>query len=315
METFLKLSITFTFAFYSLIAESRDDYLFENPIDYKEKWTRLYPTEKEAIKKLLSVLKKSSTGKRIISLAQRKAAKNGKRLIDLIEGGRVSLTDTTLVRKFSPSSPEKIYLSTRSRIYLDRNLKVLDILLDLSHELTHYALRDQFNPYKKTFQLKKFVKEMIEGRGGEVEAYLIECRVYKELFPKLFDRSSSCSQVYNNELDYFSRKKSIVKFYQVGRYIDEFRNALNSFELGVRDFPQISSKPSFFISSSYGLPYPLAAIKEYSSIIKRVCRNDLKRLHLLEKKFRTKVMINKFNENKKYLSIRKLIRSRCQKKL
>ena len=315
METFFKLSITFTFLFCSLNSESRDDYLFENPVDYKEKWTRLYPTEREAIKKLLTILKKSSTGKRIISLAKKKAAKNGRRLIDIIEGGRVSLTDTTLVRKFSPSSPEKVYLSTRSKIFLDRNLKVLDILLDLSHELTHYALRNQFNPYKKTFQLKKFVKEMIEGRGGEVEAYLIECRVYKELFPKLFDSSSSCSQIYNNELDYFSRKKSILKFYQVGKYMDEFRNELDFYELGASDFPQISSKPSFFISSSYGLPYPLAAIKEYSSIIKRVCRNDLKRLQLLEKKFRTNLTVNKFNENKKYISIKKLIRSRCQKKL
>ena len=315
METFFKLSITFTFLFYSLISEGREDYLFEKPVDYKKKWTRLYPTERESIKKLLSILKKSLTGRRIIALAQRKAAKSGRRLIDLIEGGRVSLTDTTLVRKFSPSSPEKIYLSTRSKIFLDRDLKVLDILLDLSHELTHYALRNKFNPYKKTFNLKKFVKEMIEGRGGEVEAYLIECRVYKELFPKLFDRSSGCSQIYNSELGHFSRKKSILRFYRVGKYMDEFRDELNSFELGVSDFPQISSKPSFFISSSYGLPYPLAAIREYSSILKRVCRNDLKRLQLLEKKFRAKVRLNKFNENKKYLSIKKLIRSRCQKKL
>ncbi|MBG09412.1 MAG: hypothetical protein CME68_11685 [Halobacteriovoraceae bacterium] len=315
METFFKLSITFIFLFYSLIGESREDYLFEKPIDYKQKWTRLYSTERESIKKLLSILKKSLTGRRIISLAQRKAAKNGRRLLDLIEGGRVSLTDTTLVRKFSPSSPEKIFLSTRSKIFLDRSLKVVDILLDLSHELTHYALRNQFNPYKKSFHLKKFVKEMIEGRGGEVEAYLIECRVYKELFPKLFNRGSSCRQIYNNERGYFSRKKSILKFYQVGKYMDEFRDELNSFELGVSDFPQISSRPSFFISSSYGLPYPLAAIREYSSILKRVCRNDLKRLQLLEKKFRANVRINKFNENKKYLSIKKLIRSRCQKKL
>ena len=315
METFFKMSISFILLFYSLIGESREDYLFDRPVDYKKKWTRLYPTERQSIKKLLFILKKSSTGRRIIALAQRKAARNGKKLIDLIEGGKVSLTDTTLVRKFSPSNPEKIFLSTRSKIFLDRNLKILDILLDLSHELTHYALRNQFNPYKETFQLKRFVKEMIEGRGGEVEAYLIECRVYKELFPKLFNRSSSCRKIYNSKLGYFSRKKSILKFYQVGRYMDEFRDELNSFELGVSDFPQISSKPSFFISSSYGLPYPLAAIREYSSIIKRVCRNDLKRLQLFEKNFRKRVTINKFNENKKYLSIKRMIRSRCQKNL
>jgi len=315
VETFLKTAIAFTFIVLSFDGESREDYLFEKDIDYKKKWTRLYSKERESIQKLLKILKKSSTGRKIFALAQRKAFKNGNELIDLIEGGRVSLTDTTLVRKFSPASPEKIFLSTRSKIYLDRSLKVVDVLLDLSHELTHYALRDQFNPYKRTFHLKKFVKEMIEGKGGEVEAYLIECRVFKELFPRIFEKRSNCRKIYNKDLGYFSRKKSVLKFYQVGKYLEKFRDELNSFELAVSDFPQISGKPSFFISSSYGLPYPLAAIREYSSILKRVCRNDLKRLQLLEKKFSGKIRIDKLHENKKYLTIKKSIHSRCQKKL
>ena len=315
METFLKITFAFLLLIHSFIGESREDYLFEKPIDYKKRWAKLYSNEKKSIQKLLNILRKSSTGRKILTLAQKKAFKNGNNLINLIEGGKVSLTDTTLVRKFSPKRPEKVFLSTRSKIFLDRSLNVVDALLDLSHELTHFALRNQFNPYRDTFLLKRFVKEMIEGKGGEVEAYLIECRVFKELFPRLFEERSSCRKIYNKDKGYFSRKKSVSKFYQVGKYLRTFRDELNSFELGVSDFPQISGKPSFFISSSYGLPYPLAAIREYSSILKRVCRNDLRRLQLFKDRIESRWSQNKLAERKKFLLIKKSIHSRCQKKL
>ena len=188
-------------------------------------------------------------------------------------------------------------------------MNVVDALLDLSHELTHFALRINLTSTEILF--KKFVKEMIEGKG-EVEATSdVE---FLKSFSSSFEERSSCRKIYNKDKGYFSRK-SVSKFYQVGKYLRTFRDELNVFELAVSDFPQISGKPSFFISSSYGLPYPLAAIREYSSILKRVCRNDLRRLQLFKDRIENRWSQTKLAERKKFLLIKKSIHSRCQKKL
>jgi len=295
---------------------TQGDYLFEEEVNYNQKWVRLYKTEKKSIQKLLEILKKSEIGQKIISLAKKKSSLLKSRLDDLIKGGRVSLTDTTLVRKFSPLSPEKLYVSTKSKIYLDRSLNVIDALLDLSHELTHFASRDHFNPYKKSFSLKTFIVEMIEGKGGEVEAYLVECRVYKELFPKYFYKKSNCLKIYNQETGRFSRERGVIKFYQIGSHLRVFQKEIERLNVDSKDFPYLNSRPSYFISSSYGLPYPVAAVKEYLSIIKKVCQNDLKRLQFFQKNLnKHSTLRNDYEEKNKFNNIRDSILSRCQKYL
>ena len=295
---------------------ARGEYLFEDEINFNGKWVRLYKNEEQSIKKLIEVLEKSEMGSRILLAARRKALLRGSKLTDLIKGGSVSLTDTTLVRKFSPQNPEKLFISTRAKIYLDRGLKVVDAIMDLAHELTHFALRDTFNPYKKSFALKSFIVEMIEGKGGEVEAYLVECRVYKELFPKYFYRKSNCLKIYNRKTDRFSRKKGVAKFYRIGSHFRGFRREVQSFNLRSKDFPHLSSRPSYFISSSYGLPYPVAAVKEFLSIIRKVCQNDMKRLQFFQNKItRSPTFDDQYQGKNKLKNMKTFILSRCQKYL
>jgi hypothetical protein len=142
-----------------------------------------YTSSKELnLKKLLELLSRSATGEKIIKEAQYKAARTGLLLEDVVKVGESSLTDTTLVRKFSPHSPEHVIYESRSVVYISKNLAWDDALLDLAHELTHYVYREGFNPYSESFNAKDFIKSTIEGSGGEVQAFLTECRVLKELF-------------------------------------------------------------------------------------------------------------------------------------
>jgi hypothetical protein len=141
--------------------------------DYNRTWTKLAPFEKDSIKWLLMKLKTSETGRKLIGLAKTKARREGKSLLELIEGGEGSMTDTTLVRRFSPDEPNDVEYRVESQVFVNRDLMAKDALLDLAHELTHFVFREPFNPYGNTFSLNAFISNTIEGKGGEVDAFLM----------------------------------------------------------------------------------------------------------------------------------------------
>ena len=66
------------------------------------------------LRKLFELLGRSRTGEKLIKEAQYKAARTGLTLMDVVKVGESSLTDTTLVRKFSPHSPEHVIYESRS---------------------------------------------------------------------------------------------------------------------------------------------------------------------------------------------------------
>ena len=63
-----------------------------------------------------------------------------------------------------------------------------------------------------------------------------------------------------------------------------FKKEIEKFSLSEKDLPQASEGEAFFISSAWGLPYPVAAVKEYTNIMDRVCKNDQNRLSLMQHK-------------------------------
>jgi hypothetical protein len=247
---------------------------------YDQNWTEIDSSEEAALAELLSILSRSKTGRKLLTLARRKAAKSKRTLEELILAGEGSLTDTTLVRKFSPSHPDEVIYESRSKVYINRNLSVKNAVLDMAHELTHFSLREAFNPYKHAFGLKDFITSTVEGTGGEVEAYLVECRVLLELFK---DRrgDSNCDQVINEKTGKVDKSLGIERFYQLGRYHSAFHNSLRKHDLQLKDFNSAGTDKANFISSAYGLPYPLAAVHEYESIMQRVCANDERRLAIM----------------------------------
>ena len=238
-------------------------------------------SEREALSKIVQFLKRSATGRQILAQAELKARQQGELLLDILQAGQHSLINTTLVRRFSPSRPSLVSYQTRSKVAINRNLSVLDAILDVAHELTHFAWKKSFNPYREDFNLSGLIVSTIEGRGGEVDAHLNECRVLWELFALKSENSlrkrGHCQKIFDSQKQRFSRAKSIREFYKVGDYYDYLHSKLGP-TLPV--FKHVSRETPHLISSVYGMPYPVAAVYEYQSIMKRVCHNDRERLKL-----------------------------------
>lgn len=243
-------------------------------------WMEYTRSEELNFKRLFDILERTPTGARILKQASRKAARLGLTIQDVVRVGDGSLTDTTLVRKFNPRSPDVVIYETKSVVYLNRHLGWEDALLDLAHELTHYTHRNGFNPYEDSFNARDFIRSTIEGEGGEVEAFLTECQVARELFAKTHQLRSNCQKIEDGE-GKLSFTKAVELFYHIGPYYDAFSQKLSEKSLESA-FSGLSGGKINFISSAYGVPYPVAALMEYELVMNKVCENDKKRLAYMQ---------------------------------
>ncbi len=278
--------ITLIGLFYSLnlFAFSRPrEISIDDAFKLSDRWRTLAATEEEAIHALVKILERSATGRKIISKASERAALSGETFSDIVSGGEGSLTDTTLIRKFSAKNPAHVAYETKSRVTINRDLNVIDAVLDLAHELTHYIYRDPFNPYTTSFTLKDFVENTIDGKGGEVDAFLVECQVLLDIFPEQKRQRENCERVRDARSGKLSKRVGVAEFFKVGPYIDRFKRSLSEHGLKGTEFRDLSDDTPHFISSAYGMPYPLAALEEYVGIMGRACVNDWKRLSLIKK--------------------------------
>ena len=256
----------------------------DEEINYNEPWYQKNRSDEENFKRLVQELNKVPTGKKVIDKATEKAGQRGFTLYDVVAIGDGSLTDTTLIRRFAASNPDQVMYETKSKVYLNKHLRTLDALLDFAHELTHYTYREAFNPYDHHFALKDFIKGTVEGRGGEVDAYMVECKVLFELLPGNSSGRSNCFKVYDKKLGTVSKELGVQEFYKVGNHYGDFKKDIEKFSLNEKDLPRASEGNALFISSAWGLPYPVAAVKEYTNIMDRVCKNDQNRLQLMQNK-------------------------------
>lgn len=270
----LSLLVLFTLTFQSL---AWGNYLFsERSFQPNKRWREYSDNERENLRNLFRKLNRSKTGKELIKRANKKASRSGKKVLDVVKAGNGSLTDTTLIRKFSMGRPDQIIYESKSVVYINNELTQYDAVLDLAHELTHYIYREDFNPYELNFSLSEFIKNTIEGKGGEVQAFIMECRVQQELFPGYKDHKYNCRNI-RDEAGMFSFSEAARRFYQVGSYFNSFKAVLDKH--GIRDqFPTISEEKTSFVSSAYGIPYPVAAFEEYLAVLNKVCENDKRRL-------------------------------------
>ena len=258
------------------------EYLFiEGGNSNASQWTHFSKNKRLNIQNILKKLAKSETGKSLIKKASEKAKAQGLTLYDIIDVGSGSLTDTTLIRRFDRHHIEKITYETNSKVFINKELSMTDAILDLAHELTHYVYRAHFNPYVKNFSLAQFIKGTIEGEGGEVQAFLSECMVQKELFGGTNNSRYNCKKIIDQDSGKLSRQIATKRFYQVGNYFESFKSVLQKYKL-THYFPELSSKKESFVSSAYGIPYPVAAFEEYISVLNKACENDKRRLALLK---------------------------------
>ncbi len=270
-------------------ASNQDTVLLASDFAWDHKWTIAFGENSEAmaIKAMLNTLSRAPTARKLLEKARLKAKIRKSTLENLISGGPVSITDSTVVRRFSSQNPTQVEYEHQLKIYLNRDLSFKDAILDLAHELEHFSHRPETNPYEYTKSLHEFIVEMIEGEGGEGAAVYKECMIAEELFGLSYMRKSSCLRLKEN--DHYQWNLVVENFYRVGEFFDEFtkhfrpsdgRNPAS--DLVTNYFPQLAKTPPVFVSSAYGLPYPLAAIMEYNKIEHTVCQNEQKRLGYLK---------------------------------
>lgn len=278
----MKKFTTFIFLTLSLGAHALEGKVIhvEGSMSRSKTWMQYTSSADLNLKKLLELLSRSPSGERLVKEAAFKASRTGHTIEDVIKVGDSSLTDTTLVRKFSPHSPEHVIYESRSVVYINRNLAWDDALLDLAHELTHYVYREGFNPYSESFNAKDFIRSTIEGSGGEVQAFLTECRVLRELFSRKVQSRSNCQKI-EDSTGQLSFTKAVELFYHVGSYFEGFHQQLAQREIA-SSFSDLKPEKINFISSAYGVPYPVAALMEYDLVVNKVCENDKKRLAYMQ---------------------------------
>lgn len=324
MKVFFQRASILGVLFFSLgilplpVASMTFEYLRQLPLN--KKWIEIGKTEEESIKGLLTLLGKSQTGRKIIQDVQKKAKSQGKTILDIISAGSKSLTDTVLVRRYSPRNPHHVVYESHSTVKVNWYHSIKDGLLDLAHELTHYAYREGFNPYKKNYNVVMFIKDTIEGTGGEVEAYVKECQVFRELFYGQNHHKDHCEKVYDAQKEAYSVQKVTEDFYRMGHFVKSFFNEVYKFQPQekvtsqalknpLKVFPHLTSQNPLFISSVYELPYPLAAVIEYKTVLKKVCENDFKRVKHIEE------LLNNYSHQLKKSPKYKLTQSWSEKKM
>ena len=289
-------------------------YDIEESLNFDDPWFKPSRSDEENFRRLVEGLKKYNTGKKVIAKATHKAAQQGLTLFDVMAIGNGSLTDTTLIRRFSASNPAQVMYETKSKVYLNKHLKTLDALLDFAHELTHYTYREPFNPYDSRFHLKDFIKSTVEGRGGEVDAFMVECNVLKELLPGVGYARSNCQKVFDEKIGSVSKVLGIQEFYKVGSHFSNLKKDLDKFAIATEELPQASSSDAMFISSAWGLPYPVAAVKEYVNIMDRVCKNDQNRISLMQEKVgRSPAGLEASRDTKDFRTMFEDFKSRCDR--
>ena len=280
--------------------------------DLRQKWVKSAASDEKRVLNLIHYLKRSKTGSILLAQAAKKAARHGETLTDMILPGEVSITDTTLIRRFNRDNPLEMVYETKSKVFINVDLSFQDAILDLAHELTHYNYKDAFNPYQQNFSAPDFLKSTLEGKGGEVEAYLVECKVMAEIFPSSVSRLSHCHKIRDAERKTFSKEKAKNLFYQLGNFYDVFQQELKEAGIEQNSISTYSKGDALFISSAYGLPYPLASLREYQGIMTRVCENDRKRLGLLRDSIgRTLASVQKSGNEKLYQKINENFQNRC----
>lgn len=284
------------------------------------KWSNIKRDPTDNVKLLFTVLERTPTGKKIILLTKKWCQKHNLSALSLITAGEESLTDITIIRKittaqrklgldYSADTYSKLYTYTFNyKVYINKDLTLFEAVMDLSHELTHLLFRTPLNPYQKNFKLKEFITNTVEGRGGEVDAYLMECQIQEEMIKQTgislastHNRSSSSAALFSfckkltreNHSNYTAVNSNIFtlinralvtkEFYKLGRYYRNFLQAVDQHNLSLDNFPLLSEENGPFISSAYDLPYPLAAVKEFQNITAKVYANEQKKIKLLRK--------------------------------
>lgn len=206
----------------------------------------------------------------MLSLAEKKNPDFLKQL----HTGDASFTESTFVRTYSLlDGKERIEI--HHEVTLNKHLNLAEGVVDLAHELLHYTNKGMLDPYKPGFTLKEFVRNGIEGQGGELLALAEECQVAWELEQTYasYPTHILCASYHSkNGFDFAKAKRD---YYAVGSWIRKAPIEL------VRAIPELSERPAKFTSSYASKAYPVALTEEFIETRKAACANNRRKYHLI----------------------------------
>lgn len=245
---------------------------------FSRAYTDSHPTHSRS--DVLRLLRKSPSGEKLVQRAKKfwKIQTDGS-LIAKLKWGRTSRTDAVLTRHYDVTTGKEVR-EREVTVVLRQNQPLVEVTLDLAHELIHATETPQWDPYDPHLSVSDYIWTSIEGKGGEVAAVVAECQVGYELasIDRKY-RSSRCEKyrriAETDERVYPDRAAIRKDFYRVGKW----KNGLVT-ELGneTQRFPELSEQAPNLYSSTGQAPYPVALFSEYQSLTRVACQNTLKRL-------------------------------------
>lgn len=224
-----------------------------------------------SVRELIAVLETVPSGMRAVEQAR---ARDPAFLQSIVPAGN-SVTESTLSRSYSLEDGKENF-ELRNVVYLQKDMSLADAVVDLAHELTHYAHKEFQNPYEEGFERKSFVRAGIEGPGGELDAFAEECEVAWELSARYagFPEHSLCRN-YKDKDGRFKREEARKDYYAVGAWA----KSDSARELG---YPELSERAPVFRSSYTRSSYPEALSKEFFQTKESACSNNRRKFLLIQ---------------------------------
>ncbi len=227
----------------------------------------------------IALLDRVPAGKRILTRAEsfwNETSREG--LLRHLAYGPVSRTDAVLTRHYHPDTGEEI----RERyvtVVLRKDQTLMDVAMDLGHELTHATTPPTWDPYDPKLTAGKYMHAALEASGGEIDAVFTECEIAVDFKRDLDLHTSRCDRylvLSGNENKLAVDRMKIQKdFYRVGHWEPFVRTRLGK---ETDQFPLLSTKEPELYSATGGAPYPVALMREYEELNRVACENVRKRV-------------------------------------
>jgi hypothetical protein len=226
----------------------------------------------------IALLDRVPSGKRILTRAENFWKENSREgVLRHLAYGPVSRTDAVLTRHYHPETGEEV----RERfvtVVLKKDQALLDVAMDLAHELTHATTPPTWDPYDPLLTPGRYMHAALEAAGGEIDAVLNECEVAVDFKRDLDLRSTRCDRYIvltgNENRMTVERSKIQADFYRVGHWEPFVRTQLGK---ETARFPLLSVKEPELYSATGGAPYPVALMREYEELNRVACENVRKR--------------------------------------
>jgi hypothetical protein len=226
----------------------------------------------------ITLLDKVPAGRQILSRAEMfwgETSRDG--LLKHLAYGPVSRTDAVLTRHYHPDTGEEI----RERfvtVVLRRDQALMDVAMDLGHELTHATTPPTWDPYDPKLTAGKYMHAALEATGGEIDAVFTECEIAVDFKRDLEMGTSRCDRylVYSGKDNHLrvDRTRIQMDFYRVGHWEPFVRSRLGK---ETDNFPLLSTKEPELYSATGGAPYPVALMREYDELNRVACENVQRR--------------------------------------